>query len=335
MNKKSVNQILFDEPYRFEFFQAVRVFERLFPEKGAVGRDALPHEEPVRFRSHISLNFPSSEIQEIREIKNETNDERRYDMLVNFMGIVGTSGVLPVHYTELVLDRIRHHDTAMWSFFDIFTHRVVSMHYRAWGKYRFPVAYERGNDEFTSYLFDFAGLGTDKIRGRMGLDDESMLPYVGLIAQKPHSSSAVENVLSDYFRVPAKIDQMFGLWLDLAESDYTRVGKARSTLGSTAILGKRIWDQQSKFRVRLGPMAFAQFQAFLPNGTANRPFRSIVNFMAGVEGEFDLQLLLKAKQIPGLVLTTRAMRRPMLGWTTWLKTKPFAADDEQVVLSLN
>jgi type VI secretion system protein ImpH len=335
VSAKSVKEILFEEPYRFEFFQAVRLFERLFPEKKTVGKESLPAEEPVRFRSYVTLTFPSSEIQEIREITNEKNDETRMEMLVNFMGLVGASGVLPVHYTELVFDRIRHHDSAMWAFFDIFTHRAVSLHFRAWEKYRFPVAYERGNDEFTSYLFDFAGLGTDKIRGKMGFDDESLLPYVGLIAQKPHSSSAIENVLSDYFRVPVKIEQLFGLWLDLAESDLTRVGRARSTLGSTVILGKRIWDQQSKFRIRLGPMDFAKFQAFLPNGTASRALRSLVNFMAGIESDFDLQLALKAKQVPSLVLTTRAMRRPMLGWTTWLKTKPFVSNDEQVVLSMN
>jgi predicted component of type VI protein secretion system len=35
-----------------------------------------------------------------------------------------------------------------------------------------------------------------------------------------------------------------------------------------------------------------------------------------------------------MILTTRAVRRPMLGWTTWLKTKPFKADDDQVVLRM-
>jgi predicted component of type VI protein secretion system len=55
--------------------------------------------------------------------------------------------------------------------------------------------------------------------------------------------------------------------------------------------------------------------------------------MVGLELDFDLRLRLEAKQVPGNILTTKAVRKPMLGWTTFLKTRPFAHDDEQVVLS--
>ena len=329
---QTLDRELFDEPYRFDFFQAVRLFEKVLAERKPVGQDALPNEEIVRFRSRIALDFPSSEVHEIREIVDENSGEKRFEMLVNFMGMVGVSGVLPTHYTELVLDRIRHRDTAMWSFLDIFTHRAVSMFFRAWAKYRFPIAYERGNDDFTSYLFDFAGLGTGALRGKMGLDDEALLPYAGLISQKPHSTNALQNILSDYFGVPAKIEQFTGQWLPLSPADYTKLGIANGKLGENSIAGTRIWDQQSKFRVRLGPLNLKQFQGFLPVGSANRAMRSIVKFIAGREYDFDVKLSLQAKQVPGLVLTTRAVRRPMLGWTSWLKTKPFKVNDEQVVL---
>lgn len=334
MTPKPLNQKLFDEPYGFEFFQAVRLFEKIFPERKPVGREALPNEEVVRFRSRISLDFPPSEIYEIRETDVPQTEETRTEMLVNFMGMVGTSGVLPTHYSELVLDRIRHRDTAMWAFLDIFTHRAVALFYRAWCKYRFPIGYEHGDDDFTSYLFDIGGLGTKGLRGRMGINDESLLPYTGLIAQKPHSTSAVENVLSDFFRIPVKIIQFFGQWLDLDRADYTKLAVDNSVLGSSAIIGTRVWDQQSKFRLRFGPLKFETYQAFLPNGSAHTALKSITKFMVGEEFDFDVQLCLMAKQVPGLVLTTRAVRRPMLGWTTWLKTKPFQLDDDQLVLDL-
>jgi type VI secretion system protein ImpH len=331
MSQRPLNRVLFEEPYRFEFFQAVRLFERIFPEKKDVGSEALPAEEGVRFRSRISLDFPPSEIQEIREPKDENGV---IEMLINFMGMVGISGVLPTHYTELVLDRVRHQDTAMWSFMDIFTHRAVSMFFRAWAKYRFPVAYERGNDEFTSYLFDIAGLGTRGLRGRMGFDDESLLPYTALIAQKPHSTNAVENLVSDYFSVPAKMEQFYGQWLALNKQDLTKVGMENSYLGVSAIAGARIWHQQTKFRIKLGPLAFKHFQAFLPTGSAYEKLRSIVKFLVGLEFDYDVQLKLKAAEVPGTILTTRAVRKPMLGWTSFLKTRPFKVDDEQLVLAL-
>ena len=335
MPEKPLNQELFDEPYRFEFFQAVRLLEKIFPEKRPVGRKAMPGEEVVRFRSRVALDFPASEIHELVESIDEKTEETKREMHVNFMGMVGVSGILPMPYTELVLDRIRHRDTSMWSFLDIFTHRSVSIFYRAWCKYRFPIGYERGSDDFTAYLYDIGGLGTKGLRGRMSLADESLLPYIGLIAQKPHSCNALENILSDYFGTKAKIRQFFGQWLALDRADYTRLGEKNSSLGVSAIVGTKIWEQQSKFRVRMGPLTFKQFQDFLPNGSAHQPLKSIIRFMVGVEFDFDVQLLLKKKQVPSSILTTRAQRRPMLGWTTFLKTRPFKADDEQVVLQMD
>lgn len=331
MSRKPLDQQLFDEPYAFEFFQAVRLLERVFKERKPVGGDALPVDEIVRFRSRIAFDFPASEIQELRKVDSEAGE--RTEMIVNFMGVAGVSGVLPTHYTELVLDRVRHRDDTLWDFLDMFTHRAVSLFYQAWCKYRFPVGYERGNDDFTGFLFDFAGLGSRGLRGRMHHDDEGLLPFVGLIAQKPHSQNALENIIGDQFGVPAHIDQFFGQWIELGPEDVTRLGTANSVLGKNAIAGSSVWDQQSKFRVRLGPMEFKRFQAFLPTGSAHKALLSVVRFMAGDEFDSDIQLVLDAKQVPGTVLTTRAIRKPMLGWTSWLKTEAFKADDGQVVMT--
>ncbi len=332
MAKGSIKEDLFEEPYRFEFFQAVRILEKIFPDRRAVGGDALPVDEVARFRSRVAFDFPPSEIHEIKESTDERTGRETVEIFQNFMGLIGVSGVLPTHYTELAFDRIRHRDTTLWSFLDIFTHRAVSLFYRAWKKHRFPVAYERGDDRFTSYLFDLSGLGTAGLRGRLGVEDESLLPYAGLIAQRPHSAKAVENVLSDYFQTGVSIRQFQGQWIALDRSDHSHLGTQNNSLGVSLIAGTSIWDQQSKFRIRLGPLTFAQFAAFLPNGSANRPLRSMIKFLVGMEFDSDLQLLLLAKQVPGTVLTTRAIRRPMLGWTSFLKTQPFEKVDEQVIL---
>lgn len=333
MTEKGLAKKLAEEPYSFEFFQAVRVLEKARPGKQSVGAEAMPADEVVRFRSRVALDFPPSEIQEINEVETGTADETRVEMMVNFMGMVGVSGVLPTHYTELVFDRIRHRDTAMWSFLDIFTHRAVSLFYRAWRKYRFPVSYERGDDGFTAFLYDIAGLGTKGLRGRMSVEDESLLPYAGIVAQRPHSNNAVENILGDYFQTPVKVKQFSGQWLKLSSDDHSILGEKNSYLGVNTIIGTRVWDQQSKLRIRIGPLNFDRFRAFLPNGSAAAPLRSIIKFLLGLEFDHDIQLVLAAKQVPAAILTTRAVRKPMLGWTTFLKTKPFTQDDEQVILA--
>ena len=328
----SVEKDIFDRAYAYQFFQAIRLLERVYPERKTVGKDALPHEEVVRFRSRISLEFPSSEVHQLTERTDDFGST--LEMMVNFMGMIGVSGVLPTHYTELVLDRIRHRDTAMWSFLDIFTHRTVSMFYRAWAKYRFPIGYERGSDDFTSFLFDFAGLGTLGIRGRMNIPDESLLPYTGLISQRPHSVNAVENIIEDYFGIAAQIDVFHGQWLRLNPQDYTRIGKQKNRLGANTIVGTQVWDQQSKFRLRLGPLTLDQFSGFLPVGSAHKTLKSIADFLVGFELDYDVQLCLDKDQVPKTILTTRAMRKPMLGWTSFLRTQPLEQHDEQLVLEL-
>src|SRR5205823_5229304 len=94
------------------------------------------------------------------------------------------------------------------------------------------------------------------MRGRMGIEDESLLPYTGLIAQKPHSTNAIENVLGDYFSVPAKALQFFGQWLDLDPADYTKLGVDNSVLGSSAIIGTRVWDQPNTSVIEMGSRSY-------------------------------------------------------------------------------
>ena len=106
---------LFDEPYRFEFFQAVRLLERMQPDKQPVGRiGTSPQKEVVRFRSRASLDFPPSELYEItrRNSTSDEDDESPPEMVVAFMGLTGPLGVLPSHYTEMVADRaLQRHRT--------------------------------------------------------------------------------------------------------------------------------------------------------------------------------------------------------------------------------
>lgn len=329
---KPLNQMIFDEPYRFEFFQFVRLLEKIFSDREPVGYDNLPENEVARFRSALRLEFPASEIQEVKRFYEEFSDKEKLEVFVNFMGMLGIVGAMPMRYTETALERSRYGDTALWYFLDIFTHRAVSLFYRAWVKYRFPVAYERGQDSFTEYMFCYAGLGTPSLRGKMHIDDESILPYVGLINQKPHSAVALRNIVSDYFDVPVEILQFQGEWIELDEESITLLGKQNSRLGVNTIVGTRIWHNQSKFRLKIGALSYKQFVAFLPIGSAHKPLKSIVRFFVGEEFDFDIQLKLKAREVPSTILTTRAKRRPMLGWTSFLKTIPFKQDDEQLVL---
>jgi type VI secretion system protein ImpH len=329
-----ISLLLFSEPYRFDFFQAVRLLERIYPTRGPVGESGPVSQEVVRFAAHASLDFPPSEIYDLtRQQSSDPNGQPR--MVVAFMGLTGPSGVLPTPYTELVIERIRYKDTGIRDFLDLFNHRMISLFYRAWEKYYFPVAYERARENpFTHYLFNVIGMGTEGLQGRLGLPDEALLGYGGLIAQHPHSACAVEAILGDYFGVPVTIQQFSGQWLDIDEVSLSRLGTDNSELGLNTLVGSRFWDRQSRFRVKMGPLTLPQFRAFLPNGSAFPPSAQLTRLLAGLEFDFDLQLILKGDEVPACQLSTSEGELPLLGWTTWLKSQPFRADDPQLVLQV-
>lgn len=335
----SVAEELLEEGYRFDFFEAVRVLERLYPHRRPVGREARPSEEVVRFRARQSLTFPPSAIYELTEPE---DGKRPVEMTVAFIGLTGPLGVLPRHYTELLLERARRKDYGLRDFLDLFNHRLISLFYRAWEKYRFPISYERAvakgadYDEFSLNLFDLMSMGTQGLRGRLEVGDEALLFYAGLLAQHPHSASALTGILRDYFEIPVEVVQFVGQWLLLSKENRTRLGgEANNTLGVNAIAGNRIWDQQARFRLRLGPLTFAEFHRFLPAGKAFRPLVQFTRFIAGQECDFDVQLILKAEEVPACRLGEQGARAPRLGWTTWLKTKEFTKNAEDAVFAGN
>jgi type VI secretion system protein ImpH len=60
--KKSVIDWLFAEPWKFEFFQAVRLLELLYHKRVKPGEGFSPEDEVVRFRSLVTQVFPASEV---------------------------------------------------------------------------------------------------------------------------------------------------------------------------------------------------------------------------------------------------------------------------------
>ena len=98
---------LFDEPWTFEFFQAVHLLERLQPDRQRIGGFGDPRQEAVRLTSSTSVAFPASEIQGI-----DLRDGQPR-MAVNFLGLTGPQGVLPLTYSLYVAERARAGDNAI------------------------------------------------------------------------------------------------------------------------------------------------------------------------------------------------------------------------------
>jgi type VI secretion system protein ImpH len=320
------------EPFRFAFFRAIRILECMYPQREPIGTSANPSREVVRFGAHATLAFPASEIQSFTPEADENTPAR---MVVNFLGLTGPLGVLPQPYTEFLLERLNQKDTTLRDFFDLFNHRAISLFYRAWEKYRFTVGFESsaGEDRFSQYVSDLIGQGTEGLRGRLAFEDLALLRYSGLLNQRPHSAIGLEGIARDYFEVPAGVIQFTGSRIRLGADNHSMLGNQNTELGVNAILGEKVWDRQSRFRIRLGPLSLEAFRAFLPVSDSYLPLVQIVRMYAGMERDFDVQLILKAPEVPACQLQSEGEKGAYLGWSSWLKTEAFRRDPEDTVLA--
>jgi len=320
------------DPASFDFFQAVRLLERLYPERARVGGFGALEDEVAHFSANPSIAFPASEVQDL-ELPGDSPARLR----VNFMGLIGPLGVLPYYYTLLVAERLRARDRALQSFLGIFEHRIISLFYRAWEKHRFTAVYERDQkDRVTDHFLDLLGLGLAGFRSRMAVRDEACIFYAGALAPQPRSAAALRQVLADYFDVPVEIDQFIGGWYALAPDTQCSVGNdsgASDQVGLGAVVGDEIWDQQARVRIRLGPLTREQYEQFLPTGAAYRPLQDLTRFFSHDQFDFEVQLVLARDEVPSCRLGADG-EQPPLGWGTWLRTTPLTRDAGETVLAL-
>jgi type VI secretion system protein ImpH len=126
--------------------------------------------------------------------------------------------------------------------------------------------------------------------------------------------------LQDYFEVPVRVEQFTGEWFLMNPDTLTSLGDPNLQLGVNTVLWQRIFDPQARFRVSIGPLPFARFRDFLPNGTAYEHLTELTRFFVGDDLNFEVQPLLDPAEVPACALGTDDALR--LGWSMWLKTEP-------------
>ncbi len=345
-----------EQPYTFDFFRAMRLLQCAGARLPRLGTSKSPEEDPLRFCQRPSLAFAPSTLDGLQL-------GTPPKLFVNFFGLFGPNGPLPLHLTDYAIRRqlgqrvetgtdegqgqkpelaSRRKDSTLAGFFDVFHHRLISLFFRAWAVHQQTVDFDRPEKQrFPLYIGSAFGLGSETNEHGEFQPHADALPvwaklfYAGRLSCQTRHAEGLQAILEDYFGEPAEIQTFQGRWLDLPPENVCRLGDSPDTgsLGSTAIAGSRIWDSQLTFRVRLGPMRLSDFTRFLPGSRALERLRSWVLNYAGAQYFWDLQVVLAADQVPDTVLTSdRPPQMGRLGCTTWLKSKPFQRDSDDLVL---
>lgn len=336
-----IEQLLRD-PQRFGFFQAVRLLERWLATPEGLHK--------LHFRNSISLAFPSSEVESLlvhryHDPGHESGDParpehiERIDLTPAFMGLLGVTGTLPLHYTESLAQReLYQKDHAARAFMDLFSHRAVMLFYQAWKKHRLHIQYEGDRRQrFMPMALALAGIGQTSLRGRMqpertGVADEALAFYAGTLQQRTLSARQLRQVLQGYLDVPVQLEQFVGRWYTLPESARHHLGRpGGGGLGQSAMLGERVWQRDLRMRIVLGPLDHVRFRRFLPGAPGALALRELLTLMNGVSLEFEVNLTLRRDEVRGSALTsTRVPTEARLGWDTFLQTRPANEDRADV-----
>jgi type VI secretion system protein ImpH len=317
------------EPYRFDFFQALRWLENLNAEKPRLGSSMRAVDEPVRLGQEPATIFPPATIAGFKP--GQTGRPPR--MSVHFLGLLGPNGPLPLHLTEYARDRLRNAgDPTFARFLDVFNHRMLCLFYRAWAQVRPTVSLDRPEeDRFGAYVESLFGIGMPAYRERDAMPDLAKRHYAGHLSCQTRHTDGLRSILGGFLGLPVSIEELVGHWLPLPGDCHWRLGESPATgsLGISTIVGSRVWDRQAKFRIRIGPVDLTDYERLLPGGMSLERVVAVVRNYVGDQLAWDLNLVLKQAEVPPIRLGTSGR----LGWTTWLTSRPLARDGDDLLLN--
>lgn len=310
----SLEAKFFAQPYEFDFHQAIRILEWLKPGCAPLGEQDNPKKEAVIFQSRVTLSSSSSDIYSLN-VNYKYPD--RPIMTVNFLGLAGIQGPLPTPYTEILIDRLRQKDTAMADFLDIFNHRLISFWHRVHKKVVLGIAQVTPDKtDIGKCLLNLLGLDETLANGSYPIPLRSLIKYVPIFWQRPHSLSGLLTILKGYFPYSMTIKPFCGGWDKAIPSDLSLIGiKGQfNRLGQDLILGQHTWNQTQGISIHFEQLQWLDFISYLPGGRGYKALNFLCDLYCDPTTKIHIKISLQAQTIPPL----RLGKKHFLGCTSFL-----------------
>jgi type VI secretion system protein ImpH len=228
-------------PQRHDYFQLLQALR----ERGVI----------ARAQSDLSLAFPLSDVAAC--------DGRA--VRPAFMGLLGSAGALPYHYTERIAAAT---DDGPRAFLDMLSARALEQFDAAWRK-------NRPSREARAGMLMALGGGCDP----------ALAQYAAQARRPVASAAAIGRALSQYFGMAVRVEQFVGNWQALAPQHQNALGMSNATLGNDAALGVRQWRCDARIRVHIGPLGSDDYRDFQPRGAGALALaRMVGGLLGGGEG---------------------------------------------------
>ena len=308
-------------PYRYRFAQLLNILVRMLRQQGIPYTQAFSR--VLRFRNSLSLAFPASEIESMQVEAADGSGMPRIHITPAFIGLLGASGTLPLHDTERAAAKASLGADESWKpFVDLFSNRIVGLFYEAWAKYRVEHGLDaRAQDDLLPLLSALGGLRSTSFgsaRAYASVPAEVAGFCAGLLRTRPIAALTVERVLGEYFDVPVRVEEFVGAWDPIPEKIRSTLVVTNPTLGFGAALGTRVWRNDLRVRLHIGPLDDETAKAFLPNGRSHAALKEMVSLFAVPSVRYEVRLLLDKPCLKPLTLATKGPDRKRLGLNSFL-----------------
>lgn len=307
-------------PWRHGFVPLMRRLAAVSPSMPPVGKAQRPQQESFRLGQQASLAFAPRELAKV-EVRHGVDERPRAHIKLFGLGALGPNGALPIHFTELVRERVEaRRDTALADFLDVFHHRAFTHLYRAWAQSQSAAGLDRPDQEtFSTYVARLAGDEPSEVQ------HSALAPHARW-ASSAHRVRAARNpdglvsTLARFFGVDVRLREYMLQWMPIESQDQCVLGLPRRSgvLGEGAMLGEKVPDRQSRFRLVIGPLDLDGYLRLTPQGTSSgRDLPALVETVRsfiGFEYVWEVELLIDGTAAP----CSKLGDGTRLGWSTWM-----------------
>ncbi|CAE6724327.1 type VI secretion system baseplate subunit TssG [Paraburkholderia haematera] len=324
------------------FMQLCYLLEVRVPERPGLGTRDTPEHEPVRFRPRACVGFPAGEIASVEfgeeGVTNRPNGPNAPPTVyTTFMGLYGVDAAMPSHMIDDIVLRTEGHE-ALEAFLDQFNHRFVTLLYRAWKKYRYPIGFRPGGtDAHSRKLLSLAGFGWGEKPARAGLPDSRVLALLGLLIQRTRTPEGLAGVVALAAPgVDVRVDEFFPTLkgagrpqplTSASRADGAQGDGRRRGLGGGYVLGTRLTYRSRAARVTLRPASAQQAHDLLPGAWLHRELMAFIRLYAGTKADVFLRMEVSSRIAPPPKIgVAHEGPAPRLAWTTVLPS-----DDERLI----
>jgi len=301
-----------------------------------IGEAQRPQQESFRLGQQASLTFAPRELAKV-EVKPGPDEQLRAYIKLFGLGMLGPNGALPIHFTELVRERVEaKRDNTLANFIDLFHHRAFTHIYRAWSQSQSAAGLDRADQEtFSAYIARLAGDEPSEVQG------SALAPHARW-ASSAHRVRAARNpdglvsTLSRFFGVDVQLREYMLQWMPIEPQDQCKLGQASlsSVLGEGAMTGEVVPDRQSRFRLVIGPLDMDGYLRLTPQGSSTGKdlpaLIEIVRSFIGFEYVWEVELLINRNAAP----QARLGDGTQLGWSTWMASSGPAAQSTEPVTGM-